>query len=100
MSQSCSPEGSSSEDDAAPSGVKDFLQRTAAWAKSHPLGQAMKRSESSSSSDEAEGFCQLWTPPWLGRSGPPETKPGPCGARLPAEGKIRLAARREGAEGH
>lgn len=56
MSQSCSPEGSSSEDDAAPSGVKDFLQRTAAWAKSHPLGQAMKRSESSSSSDEAEGF--------------------------------------------
>jgi hypothetical protein len=42
------------------------------------------------------GFCQLWTPPWLGRSGPPETKPGPCGARLPAEGKIRLAARREG----
>jgi len=49
-------DSSRSEDEGSPSGVKDFLQRTAAWAKSHPLGQAIKRAESSdSSSSGGEG---------------------------------------------
>ncbi|CAK9049921.1 Tonsoku-like protein (Inhibitor of kappa B-related protein) (I-kappa-B-related protein) (IkappaBR) (NF-kappa-B inhibitor-like protein 2) (Nuclear factor of kappa light polypeptide gene enhancer in B-cells inhibitor-like 2) [Durusdinium trenchii] len=49
-----SPSPSSSEDEN-PSGVKDFLQRTAAWARSHPLSQQVKRDDSSSSSESDPG---------------------------------------------